>query len=612
MPCAPAGIPGNVRRHGSDVPRAKRAQPPRPASAALYTHAGRLRGRVHHGAGWGGRHGGASARKTSISGRSSSHVADGARPGKAPVVTSVAGDLRKPSALASGQDSALPAQGGGFGLKQAGKQALTYAMGVWATRASGFLLVPLYTRQMAAAHFGIYELLSRTFDLLCLILPAGMVMGLMRFYGLAEEGDKKRVASTAILCPAGIGALAAVVLWVLKDPIAVLVLRDRHYGSLVMLLGIWIWFELMFDISCALLRARGQAGLYTAANLCRSLLTVGLGLALVWWRHLGLTGVMLANVIGSGLPAFLVTAYALASLGLRFSHGGLVALVRFGSPLMATALLSAISGTSDRYILNAHAGPAQVAILGLAARVTMILSVLAITPISLTYTPFIFSTAKRPDAPAVFERALTYISVLMAGSALALALFAPEIVGIFAPAAYHPAVAVARVGLIASCLYGISPQIEIGIYLHGATSWKIPAFAVLVGVSLILNLVLIPRYGPIGAAFAQVGAQTAYLSVLYIVSQRLYAIPYNPSRLVRVALAAALPWAIGCGVIPGLPVDSSVCRVTLLAVFPLALWVLRVPDAMEAERIRRSASRLARVPYAAARARFRALCSPGE
>jgi len=75
----------------------------------------------------------------------------------------------------------------GFGLKAAAKQALIYAIGVWVLRASGFLLVPLYTRRIDPAHFGIYELLSRTFDILCVVLPAGMGIALMRFYGLAEE-----------------------------------------------------------------------------------------------------------------------------------------------------------------------------------------------------------------------------------------------------------------------------------------------------------------------------------------------------------------------------------------------------------------------------------------
>jgi O-antigen/teichoic acid export membrane protein len=490
----------------------------------------------------------------------------------------------------------------GFGLKQAGKQALVYAAGLWATRAAGLLLVPLYTRRLDPAQFGIYELLSRTFDVLCLVLPAGMVVALMRFYNLAEGRARKQVASTAILCPAGMGALAAVALWALREPIASRLLHDRSYGSLVLLLGLWVWCELLFSISCGLLRARGQAALYTAANVTRSVLTIGLGLWLVWWRDLGLPGVMLANVAGSGFAALATAGYAFVSTGLHFSPRYLRSFLAFGLPLMVTAILSASAGTVDRYLLNGYTGAEQVAILGLAARVTMILGVATVAPIGLTYTPFIFSTVRRKDAQVIFGRARTYMGVLVAGSGLALALFAPELVAVLAPASYHSAVKVARIALVASCLYGMSPQLEIGIYLHGATSWKLPAFATLAGTSLALNLALIPRYGAIGAALAQVGSQASYLGILYLISERLYPVPYRWSRLGKIALAAALPWAAGSGLLPGLPFASPALRALLLAAFPVGLWVLRVADAEEQARLRLSARRLLRMAPAMATA----------
>jgi O-antigen/teichoic acid export membrane protein len=197
----------------------------------------------------------------------------------------------------------------GFGLKQAGQQALIYAAGLWATRATGFLLVPLYTRRLDPSHFGIYELLSRTFDVLCLVLPAGMVMSLMRFHGLARGEERRRVASR---CSPGGRRACHSRAWHWLHRSWILLFHDRA-AALVLLLGMWVWFEMLFSVSCGLLRVRGQAALYTIANVVRSLLTVGLGLWLVWWRDLGLTGVMFANVIGSGLGAVAIVGYALPS-----------------------------------------------------------------------------------------------------------------------------------------------------------------------------------------------------------------------------------------------------------------------------------------------------------
>ncbi len=498
----------------------------------------------------------------------------------------------------SAEDVAAGSIGSRFSYGQISRQVLVYAVGVWVLRATSFLLVPLYTRRVDTAHYGIYELLSRTFDMLCLVLPAGMVMTLMRFYGLAAEKDKNRVASTAILWPFGLGGLAALLLWLFRSPVSALVLRDSRYGSLVALLGLWVWFELTFSISSALLRARKQAALYTLSNLGRTFLTVGLSLFFVWWRHLGLVGIMLANVIGSAIPAVLLVGYALSSLGIRFSRTDFVAFARFGAPLTVTALLVAFAGTCDRYLLNMHMGPEQVGIYAIGARLATVLNVLVTLPLGLAYSPFVFSTAKRPDAAVVFGRVLTYIAIVMGACALGLALFAPELVAVLAPGSYRAAAGLARISLVGACLYALSPQIEIGIYLSGATAWKIPAFAVMTAGSFALNVALIPRYGAMGAAFAYVGAQALYLVALYLVSQRLYSIPYEWLRVAKVSLGLAAAWVVGCGLLPGLPFSSLASRAALLVLLPAALFLLRVPDADELAHARECANRLAGLPRA--------------
>lgn len=473
-----------------------------------------------------------------------------------------------------------------------GRQTLVYAFGLWAVRAVGLLLVPLYTRRVSVTEYGVYEILGRTFDILCTVLPAGTVLSLVRFYGLARDEDKARVASTALLWPVGLGAMAAAAVWLLRTPLSIAIFHDEQYRALIGVVGLWVCFDLMFSVSTALLRARGQASLFSLANTGRALLTVGASVWLVWWRKLGITGILTANVLATAVPAVVFMIYALGSVGVRFSREQLKAFVGFGLPLLVTAALSTLSGVFDRFVLNAYMGPAAVAVYGIGTRLAVMLTASTVAPIALSYMPFVFANARRPEARLIFAQVSTQIVAAVVGCTLVLTLLAPEIIAMLAPSSYRNAVGLGRIYLVGACIYSVCPELEIGIYIKGATAWKIPPFAAMAATSVALNLLLIPRYGPGGAAFAYVCSQAVYFVSLYVISQRLYAIPYERRRLGKLVSSAIVLGLVGSGALPGAPVPSLPVRASFVLLFPCALWLVRFPTSGEAEWARGSAARV--------------------
>ncbi|MFB3880121.1 MAG: lipopolysaccharide biosynthesis protein [Armatimonadota bacterium] len=470
------------------------------------------------------------------------------------------------------------------GLRSIGKSALIYGIGLWAGRAAGFLLVPLYTRWVTMADYGSYELLSRFFDVAAAFLPLGMVLALLRFYRLAPGQEGDRAASTILLWLLGVGALGAVASVALGRPIAAALLGSSDRAHLVRLVGLWAWAEIVLSASSALLRARGQALLFLLSGIGRTASTIGASLLAVGVLRLGLEGILVANAASTGLLAVVLTVYAFRVVGISFSRTQLVAAIWFGMPLVVTTVLASLVGVADRYLLNRYMGPDQVAIYGVGTKLGMVLGMLVFSPLGMAFYPYVFANVRKAGTRTDVSRTGTYSALLGGYCALGLAACAPELIALLGPASYQAAVRPARIYLLASYLYGLSPQLEVGLYIAGATYWKIPGHGVLVLGSVVLNVLLVPRWGPAGAAAAAVGSQAAYLAVTYFVNRRFYRVNYEWSRLAKVVVALAVASAV-CWLIP--PIRQTLPLRSGVVLLPLVLlWVFRFFDQSEEARIR--------------------------
>jgi O-antigen/teichoic acid export membrane protein len=168
------------------------------------------------------------------------------------------------------------------------------------------------------------------------------------------------------------------------------------------------------------------------------------------------------------------------------------------------------------------------------------------------WAPFYYATVKEPDAPRVFRLVTTYgvaiLALLTAGlSAIgADALRAMTHGRILAPgdprwSTVSVVTAFTAIGVFFQGFYLLT---SIGLNITKQTRFYPVATITAAAVNVGLNLLMIPRYGVYGAAWAN-GIAYAVQAVLgFHLSQRYYPIAYEWGRLVRVCVAAGLAYGI--------------------------------------------------------------------
>lgn len=225
---------------------------------------------------------------------------------------------------------------------------------------------------------------------------------------------------------------------------------------------------------------------------------------------LGIFGAVLAQLVAS-TTALMLVLVALRRLSLsvrpRWRPRTVVEVLRIGLPLEGSRLLVALASRLDQLVVLSLAGKAAAGTYSVA----LTLAQLA------TYAPFALAVAAFPNfaqlPSASFPQAV--VRVVRSGVAAAtvtgllLALALPFLVPLLFGEDFRRAVRPALLLLVASLVGSGQWLICQALAARGQPRSLLRSYALSLGVMLILDLVLVPFYGVVGAAVASVAAAVA-------------------------------------------------------------------------------------------------------
>jgi peptidoglycan biosynthesis protein MviN/MurJ (putative lipid II flippase) len=105
----------------------------------------------------------------------------------------------------------------------------------------------------------------------------------------------------------------------------------------------------------------------------------------------------------------------------------------------------------------------------------------------------------------------------------------------------------------------------------GRTEYNLPAAIAALVSNVVLNLILVPPLGIVGAGLALVASYLVVLALMYGFTQRLFPVPYEWGRLARVVLVTAVLVGVGELAVPTAGFLGLLGRAALLALYPVAL-----------------------------------------
>jgi O-antigen/teichoic acid export membrane protein len=430
-------------------------------------------------------------------------------------------------------------------------------------------LLPVYTHYLAPADYGAAEVLFAAVVSASIFVRLGLIEALLRFYYLADE-NPGRVVSTSfatLFWAATTGALVAL-------PFAGAIsdaLLDTHAPGLVRIAIGGLWVLTLYEYLLTLFRLEERARAYFVTTLANVLITIPVTVILVVGADDGARGLLLGSYATGGAFVLGLIAVHRRSLSLRIDRPLLARLMRFGLPTMPAELSLYSLNFIDRVILVRYAGLAEAGLYSLAVKFAQSVNVL-VRGFQLAWPPLAYSIEDDDEARVIYARVVTWFTAGCAFAVTGVWLLARWIVRALAAPEYFGSFK--AIGLIATgvTLYALYMVLVVILGRTGRTGFNFPATAAAMAVNVALNLALVPSLGIVGAGLALIASYVVVLGLMYAFTQRLFPVPYEWGRLVRIVLISAGLIGLGEAFLPTSGFAGLAERAALWGAFPLLLW----------------------------------------
>jgi O-antigen/teichoic acid export membrane protein len=449
-----------------------------------------------------------------------------------------------------------------------------YGLGDLLKNACGFLLIPLYTRFLSPAHYGIVATLSVFTYLAITTFSVGQQDAALRFYFEYDDAAQKRKAISSIwwFLIATFSAGSFTLYYYGESFFGVFFPKIPFYPYGILSVGI-IFFSGFGVICLSLLRAQERSISYSLLNFFGFLLNVLIIIYFVAVKKQGALGKLRADLFYYALIALVFVVVLRSMVGFEFSFSALKKTLAYGLPLVPHQIALWSLNLVDRICLGWFKDMGTVGLYSLGYNLALAVS-FASSSLGMAWTPSFFKVAHQEESKAQFARFTTYYTLIVVSVTLVLSLFAQECVRIIATPKYYGAsvvMAIAAWGYLFHAFYKVSVR----VLSYAKKTLVIGASTIISALlNLGLNILLIPRYGMLGAAWATLVSFLFLAVVAFFFAQRFYPVRFERARLTKIFAAALCAYALAGAAFlfsPG-PRAFFACKVFCFVLFAVIVY----------------------------------------
>ena len=417
-------------------------------------------------------------------------------------------------------------------IQTLGKQSLIYGFGHILTRLITFFLLPLYTHIFTPEEYGVVSLAYAFMGFTLILYRYGMDSALMK-YAVQKEGQEKgEYISTIYGLQVISGVVFSCILFFSKNIIAKIVLGVDQPTWIAVLSGVLL-LDALWNLPVLLLRTEEKSVSFIAFNLTNVLSTMGFNIFFVVILKMGILGVLLANLAASSIVFILSLPIIIKRVSFKnIKPVTLKIVLKFAIPFLPAGIFTMIMELANRYLLYWMAGTQEVGLYSAGYKLG-VFGLIVVMGFNMGWTPYFLKWGKEPKAKKDFSQIATFFLGFLGFVIVVVSLWVSEIMrfptgtGTLIGEQFWSAENVVFCILFAYFFFGTYVIQLPGIFMIEITNW-IPIFrAIGATVNIALNILLIPRYGVIGSAWATVFAFLFMSLSVFIRSHKIYPVPYN-------------------------------------------------------------------------------------
>ena len=433
-------------------------------------------------------------------------------------------------------------------IKNLFNQTIVYGFSSVVARILNFFLVPLYTVLFMPSEYAILAEMYAYAALIMVLGSFGMETAFFRFYTTTKNPSS--VFSTAFSFVLSNAILFLFLGSVFQQEIANFLGHSNH-PEYVLYFVLIIGFDLFSIIPFSILRQQNKALKFAVIKTVNILINISLNLFFLllcpyllkqgWESELigffytppvSVLYVFISNLIASLLTVIILFSdrtIIIINL-IRPNYTLLKKMLNYSWPILIAGIAFIINETADKILIK-HLLPKGIAMreLGIysACYKLTIFMTLFVQAYRFAAEPFFFNQFSKPNAKKVYSLMLQVFTLLSLFIFLFVVLYLDFIKLIIPNTLYHEGLKIVPIVLLANIFLGIYYNLSVWYKVTNKTYYAAVISTIGALLTIILNIVLIPKYGYMGAAWTTLICYATMTLVSFYLGQHNFKINYS-------------------------------------------------------------------------------------
>ncbi len=453
--------------------------------------------------------------------------------------------------------------------------SVVYGLGSVLEKSIVFLLLPVYTSYLSTREYGIIALLMMVLNLLQVFALSPAQSGLIRYYYSPEcRGREKVLFYNTSLCVLLKSIVLGYALFLSRHWIARSILNDPGLEGLITLYAAALAFRPLGNYCLNFLWLKQQAKLFVISSISRFIISVFFILLLMIQFNMGIYAIGIGEILLGILPLIILAYHLIKNIEPVLSFSLIKKVMTYGYPLIISGISNNLIQWGDRYLLNLFTSVSTVGIYTFAYNFSAILNFALVVPLKQAVQPLVFKLERTPDEQRRFtSRCCTYFFLAAMGVWLPFSLFCEWGIQLMARNdMFYGGWYAVPVLSFCYLLHGLGKFFAWGIAMS-KKSWHLSGTVLVAAVAnILLNLLLIPIFGLLGAALATLACYLIWNAIKLYYSWKFYALGFEVGRLVHIAVVAVALYALSfLSVFPESPLAAFGVKLGLCFAYPFVL-----------------------------------------
>ena len=447
-------------------------------------------------------------------------------------------------------------------LKSLAKDTAIYGLSSIVARFINYLLVPIQTARFAASggEYGVITNVYAYVSILIILLTFGMETTFFRF--MNREGEQpQRIYSTTLRMLATTSMLSIAVVLLLLQPIATAIGYGDH-PEYVGVMYVTVAIDAFTAIPFAYLRYQHKPLKFATLKIANILLNITLNvlylivLPALKWDPLGIYDeaftLDVAFVFYINLVCTVCTLLMLWKelRGIRFGFDAAACrrMLGYTWPLLVMGVVGQLNQAASQILFpylydgSVEEARTQLGIYGACIKIAMIM-VMITQAFRFAYEPFVFGRSKDKDNRQTYALAMKYYLIFTLLAFLCVMGYL-DVLKFIIGDSYWEGLRVVPIVMAAEIMFGVFFNLSFWYKLTDRTIWGAYFSGIGAVVLIVIDVLLIPRYGYMACAWAGFAAYAVSMLLSYVVGQHYYRIDYPLRDMALYTLAAAALFAV--------------------------------------------------------------------